>query len=159
MLYLVKTLDYYKVGFSQAKSIKTRMQAYATHNPLVELIGIKEGDRNEENQYHTSFAKYEGVGEWFKVPKEVIDVVKQDFTPSDLLIPPKKRGKRTPYKYNYTPKKCGILQYSKNGEFLNRFVSIQQASDTTGVTYSVIWGCLHNKKSRGKYIWKFEKKK
>jgi len=158
MLYLVKTADYYKIGYSKKDSLKTRLRTYTTHNPLVELIGIKEGTLDDENEYHLLFSQYEGTGEWFKVPEDIIDTIKSDFNSSDILVLPEKRGKRNKTKYSYTRNRGGILQYDADGNFLNRFLSIQDASDQTGISYWRIWNVLKGKrKTVGKYIWKEEK--
>lgn len=146
MLYLLKTIDYYKVGYSSEKNIKKRMEHYATENPYVELLGIKEGGTKEESEYHSSFSQYDGTGEWYKVPESIIDVIKEDFTPSDLLKRHKKRTGKSYDKRNYYERKRGqILQLNPVGKIVNRFNSITEAATITGFKYTKIRDCVLGK--------------
>lgn len=146
MLYLLKTIDYYKVGYSSEKNIKKRMEHYATENPYVELLGVKEGGTKEESEYHHSFSQYDGTGEWYKVPESIIDVIKEDFTPSDLLKRHRKRTGKSYDKKNYYERKRGqILQLNPVGEIVNRFNSITEAATITGFNYMKIRDCVIGK--------------
>lgn len=93
MLYFIKTLDYYKIGFTE--NLDSRMKDYAIHNPIAELLGIKEGTSIDERRYQMSFCEYEGTGEWYKLPKELVNELLKDFTPSNALVhhPKKYRSK------------------------------------------------------------------
>lgn len=157
MLYFLKTEHYYKIGFAKDSALKERLKQYSTHNPLVELIGIKEGTREDEKRYHFSFSKYEGTGEWFILPKNLVDKIKLDFIPSDLLKRPKKRVDCKNKSY-YVKRRGNILQYSLNGELLNTFPTIQDASEKTGVSYWRICNYIKGKTQRGEdFVWKIEK--
>lgn len=49
MLYLIKSEEYIKVGFSKdVVSFKKRMKSYKTANPNVLLIGLCEGTEEDE---------------------------------------------------------------------------------------------------------------
>ncbi len=53
MLYLLESGNFIKVGYSKdEKSFARRMHSYRTHNPSFVLVGIKEGDKEEEKTYH-----------------------------------------------------------------------------------------------------------
>lgn len=148
MLYLLKTIDYYKIGYSSEKNIKKRMEHYATENPYVELLGVKEGTTKDESEYHRSFSQYEGTGEWYKVPESIIDVIKEDFTPSDLLKRHKKRNGRgydKQYYYYYKRKRGQVIQINPMGEEIGRFNSITEAANKTGFNYTKIRDCVIGK--------------
>lgn len=55
-------------------------------------------------------------------------------------------------------KECSkaVLQFSKDGTFINRFGSITEASNRTGVCYATISNSAHGKVKTRKYDWKFE---
>lgn len=101
MLYFIKTLDYYKIGFTE--NLESRMKEYAIHNPVVELLGIKEGNLSDERRYQISFCEYEGTGEWYKLPKNLVIELLKDFTPSNALIhhPKKYRSKSNDKQLEY----------------------------------------------------------
>lgn len=66
MLYFIKSGNYYKIGFSD--NIEKRISCYMTHNPDFELIGLKEGDEEEELQYHEKYYDYCFVqSEWMQL--------------------------------------------------------------------------------------------
>lgn len=89
MLYFVKTQDYYKIGFTE--DLEGRMKNYVTHNPIIELLGIRDGCKLDESAYQKSFSKYDGNGEWYKLPIDLVNQIKVDFTPSDALKHIKKK--------------------------------------------------------------------
>ena len=158
MLYFLKTEDYYKIGYTKDSGLESRLRSYVSHNPLVELLGIREGTRDDEKNYHTSFSKYDGTGEWFKLPKTLVNIIKKDFTPSDLLRHPNKRGCDSKNKNYYKKKRGNILQYSTDGTYINCFSTIKQAVKETGISYWSIFNYLNgNNKSGGGFIWKLEK--
>ncbi len=105
MLYFLKTLDYYKVGFTE--NLNSRMKAYASDNPIAELLGIKDGTKQDEKRYQISFCNYEGTGEWYKLPESVVKEIQKDFIPSDALIHHKKkfRTESEEYRKNYEEKR------------------------------------------------------
>jgi hypothetical protein len=43
MIYLLKSNNYYKVGY--ADNVESRLNAYKTHNPDFELIGVRQGTK------------------------------------------------------------------------------------------------------------------
>ena len=158
MLYFLKTEEYYKIGYTKDSGLESRLRLYATHNPLVELIGIKEGTIEDEQKYHVSFSNYEGTGEWFKLPKSLVDVIKKDFVPCDLLKHPNKRGIDSKNKKYYKKKRGKILQYSLNGELLKEFTTIREASKETKIGYWRIWRCINGETTNAdNFVWRLEK--
>lgn len=118
MLYLVKTNEFYKIGFTT--NVEKRMSTYTTCNPVIELLGIKEGTKNDESAYHLSFCNYEGTGEWYKIPEEIINEIKKDFIPYSTIKRPDKKfiSKTEEYKntINLKDKKRDRSQYYKERE-------------------------------------------
>ena len=48
-----------------------------------------------------------------------------------------------------------VYQYSKNGDFIRKYKSIQEASDLTGIRHSSISNAVHGRnKTGGGFIWK-----
>lgn len=94
MLYFIQCNEYYKVGY--ATDIYRRMKDYATHNPYVKLIGVKDGDMQEEADYHQLYKGYPSWGEWAKLPPKLVAYIAEDFTPLKIdykPLPPKDRNK------------------------------------------------------------------
>ena len=55
-----------------------------------------------------------------------------------------------------TPYRCPIDQFDENGDYINTFVSIAEASRQTGIGDTSIGNCLRGRsKKAGGYIWKF----
>jgi len=75
MLYLIKlkgeTNTLLKIGYT--KDIDQRLKTYKTHNPLVELIDIKEGDTLDESCLHNKLKEYlfDNSKEWFIEDNEI----------------------------------------------------------------------------------------
>lgn len=50
----------------------------------------------------------------------------------------------------------GTIQYTKDNEYMNEFISIQEAHNTTGIGYCSIQACCAGRqKTAGGYIWKY----
>ena len=91
MLYLIKSGDYYKIGYTDNMYI--RLKDYRTHNPDIHLIGMKEGTLEDESNYHKELSNYIIHGEWMQVPNEKIEQLKKDFIKVDI-IPTRKESKK-----------------------------------------------------------------
>ena len=91
MLYLIKSGDYYKIGYTDNMYI--RLKDYRTHNPDIHLIGMKEGTLEDESNYHKELSDYIIHGEWMQVPNEKIEQLKKDFIKVDI-IPTRKESKK-----------------------------------------------------------------
>lgn len=69
MLYLIKlkgeTNTLLKIGYT--KNIDKRLKAYKTHNPLIELVDVKEGSIFDESCLHNQLKEYlfDDSKEWF----------------------------------------------------------------------------------------------
>lgn len=78
MLYLIKlkgeTHTLLKIGYT--KNLDKRLKTYKTHNPLIELVDVKEGSTIDESYLHDKLKKYlfDNSKEWFIENKEIYDV-------------------------------------------------------------------------------------
>ena len=86
MLYLIKSGEYIKVGFSKdVVSLKSRMITYKTHNPNVLLLGLCEGTEEDECNYHKKLDDYKlyNRAEWFK--QEALPLIVDDFKSGEMV--------------------------------------------------------------------------
>lgn len=86
MLYLIKSGEYIKVGFSKdVVSLKSRMRSYKTMNPNVLLIGLCEGTEEDECNYHKKLDDYKlyNRAEWFK--QEALPLIVDDFKSGEMV--------------------------------------------------------------------------
>ena len=86
MLYLIKSGEYIKVGFSRdVLSLKKRMESYKTHNPNVLLLGLCEGTAEDECNYHRKLDAYKlyNRAEWFK--QEALPLIVDDFKSGEIV--------------------------------------------------------------------------
>lgn len=86
MLYLIKSGEYIKVGFSKdVVSLKSRMGNYKTMNPNVLLLGLCEGTEEDECNYHKKLDDYKlyNRAEWFK--QEALPLIVDDFKSGEMV--------------------------------------------------------------------------
>ena len=58
MLYLIKSFNYCKVGFTKdSKTFFERMRKYLTHNPSFQILDIQKGDMTDEKMIHVLIPK------------------------------------------------------------------------------------------------------
>ena len=78
MLYLIKlrgeTNTLLKIGYT--KNIDKRLKTYKTHNPLIELVDIKEGSIFDESCLHNQLKEYlfDDSKEWFIENNEIYNI-------------------------------------------------------------------------------------
>jgi len=64
MLYFIESFGYYKIGFTN--NLKERMKAYSSMTPKFTLIGIRNGNKEEEHMFHVYLHEFRlGNKEWF----------------------------------------------------------------------------------------------
>lgn len=70
MLYLLKSNDYLKIGYTKcADTLYGRLSSYKTHNPDYKLLFLKEGNTSDEEMIHYKYSKYlSNNTEWFYIP-------------------------------------------------------------------------------------------
>lgn len=80
MLYLIKSGDFMKVGYTiDAKSLKTRIKTYKTHNPNFEVLGVCQGTKAKEVKYHNKCNLLEG-SEFAYYDQQIVDEFKNEPT-------------------------------------------------------------------------------
>lgn len=72
MLYLIKSENYIKIGYSE--NLEKRLQSYNTHNPNYQLIDTIEGDEDLEKTIHRLCKEFKFKNEWFHLNQFIIDV-------------------------------------------------------------------------------------
>lgn len=100
MLYLIKSGNFFKVGFSKRTVLQKRIEFYVTCNPDFEIVGLKNGTLKEEKEYHKCFNTL-GLGfsdgrEWFKYNEGVFNILKKQFNIDYKTLYPDSRIKPKP---------------------------------------------------------------
>lgn len=72
MLYLIKSGNYIKVGYS--KNVDKRMCCYNTCNPDYLLLDAVEGTTKDESEFHKLISSYHYKLEWFLYNENIIDI-------------------------------------------------------------------------------------
>ena len=74
MIYLIKSGNYLKIGYSN--DVKKRLQNYITHNPDIVLLDTIEGDESIEKMLHNLCKEFKlnNKQEWFHLNPFIIDV-------------------------------------------------------------------------------------
>ena len=81
MLYLIKlkgeTNTLLKIGYT--KNIDKRLKTYKTHNPLIELVDVKEGNTIDESFLHNKLKDYlfDNSKEWFIEDEKIYNIWKE----------------------------------------------------------------------------------
>lgn len=87
MIYLLKSGEYIKIGYTQSlRSFPQRMESYFVHNPNIEIKGFIEGSSQEEHEFHKNLEKFKistGAEEWFKVPDDIYINLLKIFNPEN----------------------------------------------------------------------------
>ncbi len=75
MLYLIKSNNYLKIGFSENEStFQNRLHSYKCHNPSFEVLEVCDGTIQDENNLHKLCDEYKYRTEWFYYSEEVLDI-------------------------------------------------------------------------------------
>lgn len=72
MLYLIKSGNYIKIGYSE--NLEKRLQSYNTHNPNYQLIDTIEGNEDLEKTLHHLCKEFKFKNEWFHLNQFIIDI-------------------------------------------------------------------------------------
>lgn len=73
MLYLIKSGEYLKIGYTI--NLKKRIKQYLTHNPSISLLYTREGTTSDEYFLHKILSKYLiGDTEWMRYDEKIIDI-------------------------------------------------------------------------------------
>ena len=74
MIYVIKSREYLKVGYSQDEySLNNRFKSYNTANPSYEILNVYEGDENNEYELHKLLKR---VGtEWVSYNEDNLNII------------------------------------------------------------------------------------
>lgn len=81
MIYLIQSGNFLKIGYTS--DIVKRMKQYNTCNPDYILLGITEGNREDEKRLHNKFSKLKHKNEWFYYNDSILKEFKSYGTVSD----------------------------------------------------------------------------
>lgn len=73
MLYFIKSGNYCKIGYSRdKKALFTRLRNYLTHNPIIQILDLRKGDKITESHIHSLIPpELYHYGEWCLWNKEI----------------------------------------------------------------------------------------
>ena len=76
MIYLIKSGNYCKIGYSMnKKTFFSRMRTYLTHNPSYQILDIRKGTKKTEENIHNMIpSKLHHYGEWFVWSKKIAKI-------------------------------------------------------------------------------------
>lgn len=69
MIYLIKSGDYVKIGFTS--HLAQRLKSLGQSSPDLEVLDCKDGDKADEKLLHTMLAQHKVKNEWFVYNKDV----------------------------------------------------------------------------------------
>ena len=119
MIYFIKHTDYVKIGYTDR--IKLRLSTLQVSCPVkLEVLGLIEGNREDERNYHKMFKPASSSGEWFEYNTELQIFVES--LSDDLL-----------WKYGFgkdafTP--IGLIKQCR----LEKKMSMEELGETIGIT-------------------------
>lgn len=77
MLYLIKSGDYIKIGFSD--DVVNRMKSYKTCNPDFQILDIQIGSETDEKNWHERLLMYKYRGEWFHFNQKILELWNSEY--------------------------------------------------------------------------------
>lgn len=78
MIYIIKSTDYLKVGYSQdEETLERRINNYNTHNPEYIILNVYEGSKNNEHDLHVLLSEYKYKNEWFLYNGNVLTTIQK----------------------------------------------------------------------------------
>ena len=78
MIYIIKSTDYIKVGYSQdEETLERRINNYNTHNPEYIILSVYEGSKNNEHDLHVLLSEYKYKSEWFLYNANVLTIIQR----------------------------------------------------------------------------------
>jgi len=120
MIYFIQHTDFLKIGYTN--NINKRLSELQVSCPIkLKVLGLIEGTRKEESEYHKKFKHLGSSGEWFSYTSEVLEFTetldktllwKHGFISNDPLSP------------------LGIIKSCR----LKENISLQDLADLIGVT-------------------------
>ena len=119
MIYFIKQGDYVKIGFTNR--FKTRLNQLQVSSPIkLEVLGIIEGNKNDEKNMHEKFKHISTNGEWFIYCDELKSFI--DLLDNSLM-----------WKYGYLDNinsPIGLIKQTR----LENNISMEELAEKLGVT-------------------------
>jgi hypothetical protein len=76
MIYFIKSGEFVKIGHCERDPIR-RLEKLQIGNPVtLELIGVMQGSRSDERDWHWRFDKKRVRGEWFRLDRTLLRAIK-----------------------------------------------------------------------------------
>lgn len=87
MIYIIKSTDYIKVGYSQdEETLEKRINSYNTHNPEYIILNVYEGSKNNEHDLHVLLSEYKYKNEWFLYNGHVLTTIQRYIKSKKLKV-------------------------------------------------------------------------
>ena len=119
MIYIVKQLDYVKIGYTSR--FKTRLYQLQNGSPVkLEVLALIKGDKVDEKNYHDAFKHLSSNGEWFFYNDEIERFVES--LDKDLM-----------WKYGLTEEKSSPIGLIKQTR-LEKNWSMEELGEKLGIT-------------------------
>jgi DNA-binding XRE family transcriptional regulator len=119
MIYIVKQLDYVKIGYTSR--FKKRFQELQVASPVkLEVLALIKGDRVDEKNFHDAFNHLSSNGEWFFYNDEIERFV--EALDKDLM-----------WKYGLTEEKTSPIGLIKQTR-LEKNWSMEELGEKLGIT-------------------------
>ena len=119
MIYIVKQLDYVKIGYTSR--FKKRFQELQVSSPVkLEVLGLIKGDKVDEKNFHDAFKHLSSNGEWFFYNDEIERFV--EALDKDLM-----------WKYGLTEEKTSPIGLIKQTR-LEKNLTMEELGEKLGVT-------------------------
>jgi DNA-binding XRE family transcriptional regulator len=119
MIYIVKQLDYVKIGYTSR--FKKRFQELQVSSPVkLEVLALIKGDRVDEKNFHDAFNHLSSNGEWFFYNDEIEKFV--EGLDKDLM-----------WKYGLTEEKMSPIGLIKQTR-LEKNWSMEELGEKLGIT-------------------------
>lgn len=99
MLYLIKSGDYIKIGYSS--NLEQRFRTYNTCNPNYELLDIVDGEEADEKDWHERLLIFKYKLEWFRYDPRIIQMWNDKYSKTISVQEESKSSKNTEVNYDY----------------------------------------------------------
>ena len=123
MIYFIKQGDYVKIGFTNR--FKTRLNQLQVSSPIkLEVLGIIDGDKNNEKDMHEKFKHISSNGEWFMYCDEIKYYI--DLLDNSLM-----------WKYGYLDNNnspIGLIKQTR----LEKNLSMEELAEKLGLTKQAV---------------------
>ena len=123
MVYFIKQGEYVKIGFTNR--FKARLNQLQVSSPIkLEVLGIIDGDKSDEERFHQKFKHIASTGEWFMHCDELKSYI--DLLDTSLM-----------WKYGYFNNETNPIGLIKQTR-LDKNLSMEELAEKIGITKQAI---------------------